>query len=475
MKKYISLFLAALMLLSLLAGCGKKSDGGDGTRTLVLRNTAGLSTNDPHATTNTHDYTVFENIYEGLYDLNEATGGYDLRLAEKVEANDDATEYTVTLKQGVKFHNGETMTADDVVFSYAHAQKDAHMGSYCRPLDHVEKVGTGPYMWDENNYNPLSSWSAVAFEDYHRGKAKIEKITWNVIADDTSAITALQNGELDYMVVPISYWEDIKASNKFNCVEKESNEVMLFCINVESKTHGELLRNDNIRLAMMYALDRDGINKLVCDGYGTPTYMYINPNYAAAAPASDSLKNPIPYNLQKAKELLAQEGYPDGIDIGEFNVAAGRNENFGVAVQAQLEAAGIKSTLVVSDYNVAGDRNVAQEYDICIAYDCGNYDFNNFEQQSSSAAIGLTNVLFNGPSGKFNDLSAKFDEWLKEGSSTADEAKRLEIYTEMYNAYYDTHTQVPLINLPSCVAYSKDLNAIAVPTDYRVYDWSWNS
>ena len=43
MKKYISLFLAALMLLSLLAGCGKKSDGGDGTRTLVLRNTAGLS------------------------------------------------------------------------------------------------------------------------------------------------------------------------------------------------------------------------------------------------------------------------------------------------------------------------------------------------------------------------------------------------------------------------------------------------
>ena len=49
------------------------------------------------------------------------------------------------------------------------------------------------------------------------------------------------------------------------------------------------------------------------------------------------------------------------------------------------------------------------------------------------------------------------------------------IRDRMYNAYYDTHTQVPLINLPSCVAYSKDLNAIAVPTDYRVYDWSWNS
>src|SRR5699024_6586182 len=119
-----------------------------------------------------------------------------------------------------------------------------------------------------------TAWSAVAFEDYHRGKAQIERVTWHVIEDDTSAITALQNGEIDYMIVPISYWEDIKASDKFTTVEKESNEVITFCINIESENYGELFRNDNIRLAMMYALDRDGINQLVCDGYGTPTYLH---------------------------------------------------------------------------------------------------------------------------------------------------------------------------------------------------------
>ena len=131
----------------------------------------------------------------------------------------------------------------------------------------------------------MTSWSAVAFEDYHRGKAAIDKITWNVIEDDTSAITALQNGEVDYMIVPISYWEDIKSSDKFTCIEKESNEVMTFCINIESPTYGSILQNDLVRLAIMYAIDRDGVNKLVCDGYGTPTYMYINPSYAAAAPS----------------------------------------------------------------------------------------------------------------------------------------------------------------------------------------------
>lgn len=522
MKRIIALLMSTLMLVSVLAGCGggESQDNTAGESTVTLRNTAFLTTSDPNQTTNTHEYTVHENIYEGLYDLNEASGGYDLRLAESIEANEDATEYIVALRQDVKFHNGEQMTADDVVFSYELAQNSPKQASYVRPLDHVEKVdeytvkivmnqsfspighmlhkvkilsqkevteqgdnfgkiankaGTGPYMWDENNYNPKTSWSAVAFEDYYRGKASIDRITWNVIEDDTSAITALINGEIDYMIVPITYWEDVKASDKFTCVAKESNEVMTFCINIESSTYGDILQNDLVRLAIMYALDRDGVNKLVCDGYGTPTYMYINPSYAAAAPSADSLENPIPYDLEKAKALLAEAGYPDGVYVGEFIAAAGRNESYAIAIHAQLEAAGIKSTLVVSDYSVAGDRLVAQEYDLAMAYDCGNYDFNNFEQQSSSSSVGIKNCVYDGPSGKFNELSDKFDEWLKEGASTADMEKRIEIYTEMYNAYYDTHTLTPVITIPSCVAYNKDLNAVAVPTDYRVYDWSWNS
>ena len=250
---------------------------------------------------------------------------------------------------------------------------------------------------------------------------------------------------------------------------------MTFCINIESPDYGSVLQNDLVRLAIMYAIDRDAVNQLVCDGYGTPTYMYINPSYAAAAPTADSLENPIPFDLEKAKELLAEAGYPDGVDVGEFIAAAGRNESYAIAIQAQLEAAGIRSTLVVQDYSVAGDRLVAQEYDLAMAYDCGNYDFNNFEQQCSSASVGIKNCVFDGPAGKFNDLSKKFDEWLKAGASTADEEERIAIYTELYNAFYDTHTLTPVITIPSCIAYNKDLNAVAVPTDYRVYDWSWNT
>ena len=88
MKRNISLLMAALMLVTLLAGCGAKNgsgESGSGVRAVTLRNTAFMTTSDPFATTNTHDYTVHENIYEGLYDLNEANGGDDPRPGGKKE------------------------------------------------------------------------------------------------------------------------------------------------------------------------------------------------------------------------------------------------------------------------------------------------------------------------------------------------------------------------------------------------------
>ena len=78
MKRFISLLMATLMLVTLLAGCGdnaNKDQGSDeSTNSVTLRNTGFLTTSDPNQTTNTHEYTVHENIYEGLYDLNEASG-----------------------------------------------------------------------------------------------------------------------------------------------------------------------------------------------------------------------------------------------------------------------------------------------------------------------------------------------------------------------------------------------------------------
>ena len=84
----------------------------------MLRNALGMQTTDPADTNETDVLTVNEQIYEGLYTLDESGGGYQPCLAKKIDISDDATVYTITLQDGVKFHNGKELTAKDVKASY---------------------------------------------------------------------------------------------------------------------------------------------------------------------------------------------------------------------------------------------------------------------------------------------------------------------------------------------------------------------
>lgn len=521
MKKYVALMLAMLTLLTILAGCGGNASGGDGAgpvpdsgsgeakTSITLRDAANMTTTNPADTNIANDYLVHEQIYEGLYDLDEANGGYTQRLAKDVQISDDGLTYTVTLQDAV-FHNGEKLTANDVAFSYQWYMDHPKYNSYTNMIDHVDVVdettanivlkspyspilhsfhkikilsekevtgqgskfgtianlaGTGPYMWDESRFNSNSGWTLVANENYWRGAPAIKTIDYVVIEDDTAAVIALQNGEIDYMPVPLANWEEIKGTGKFDTMEIESNDLFTLCINWESS---DVLDNDLVREAILCAVDRDAINMIVCEGMGTPTHTYINPNYAEAAPTE--VANPVEYNPERARELLAQAGYPNGVDVGEFIVAAGRNEQYATVIQANLEEVGITAHLTPLEYAVAADRGAAQEYNLFIAYDCGNYDFNNFRQQAHSECVGMYQVHFGG---KYADLQKHFDELLEEGAILTDEDERIEVYTELYNLYYDTHTQVPLVVPPACIAWNKNLNAVPVPSCIRVYDWSW--
>lgn len=140
MKKIIALCLAVVMTLGLLAGCGKKTD--DNTdpseKTLVLRAETAFTTLDPANSNNTHDIKLYDQIYEGLYGMNEAEGGYYNELAKDVQVSDDSMTYTITLKDGITFQNGEALTASDCVFTYERAFKNANMTYLTTMIDSVE-------------------------------------------------------------------------------------------------------------------------------------------------------------------------------------------------------------------------------------------------------------------------------------------------------------------------------------------------
>ena len=145
MKKQASLLLAGMLLITSLSACGESPEPNTGEEngehsSITLRNYMALPTTDPADTNETGVLTVNEQIYEGLYALNEAEGGYDKLLAKEVEISDDGTIYDITLQDGVKFHNGETMTSADVVFSYEHFMANSKYNTYTNMIVDVEAV-----------------------------------------------------------------------------------------------------------------------------------------------------------------------------------------------------------------------------------------------------------------------------------------------------------------------------------------------
>ena len=515
MKKQASLLLAGMLLITSLSACGESPEPNTGEEngehsSITLRNYMALPTTDPADTNETGVLTVNEQIYEGLYALNEAEGGYDKLLAKEVEISDDGTIYDITLQDGVKFHNGETMTSADVVFSYENFMSNSKYNTYTNMIVDVEAVddthvritldrpyspilhtfykvkilsqkevesqgdefgtvanlaGTGPYSWDLDAYKPTTSWTLNAFEDYWQGAPSIKTINYVVIEDDAAAVIALENGEIDWMTVPLANWDDIKNSGKFATDERQSNEIFFLSINWEAS---DILANDKVREAIAYAMDREAMNQIVCEGLGTVTNLYINPNYAEAAPTECDIT--YPHDVEKAKELLAEAGYPNGVDIGEIVVAAGRNEAYATVLQANLAEAGITAKLTALEYGAAVDRSAIQDFDLYVAYDSGNYDFNNFRQQAHSESVGIMTISFVGD--KFD--YKHFEELFAEGERLTNEEDRRAVYTELYNEVMATYCQLPMVVPPVCSAWNPDLNVVSVPTYYRVADWSWS-
>lgn len=136
MKRFVALILALVMAAGVLAGCssnntegtsGNSGGSNTGEKTLIMRTDTAFTSLDPANSNNTHDIKLYDQIYEGLYGMDEAHGGYYNELAEDVQVSDDSLVYTVTLKDGVTFQNGEPLTASDCVFTYERAFENANM------------------------------------------------------------------------------------------------------------------------------------------------------------------------------------------------------------------------------------------------------------------------------------------------------------------------------------------------------------
>ena len=305
-------------------------------------------------------------------------------LAESWSASEDGLGYEFVLRQEAKFHNGEPVTAEDVKFSFERYRGASHDliknrvaavetpdprhvrfklkqpwpdfltfyatasgAGWIVPKKYVEKVGdegfkkapvgAGPYKFV--SFTPGLELVFEAFDQYWRKTPNVKRLVFRVIPDETTRLAALKQGEIDILYsIRGELAEELQKTPGLTLkpVIPQGPWWIYFPEQWDPKSPWH---DERVRRAASLAIDRKGINDAITLGYSKITGSIIPYTFEYFWQPPEPVHDPA-----KAKQLLAEAGYPDGFDAGEHYVDSSYS-NFGEAVLDNLLAVGIRAKL----------------------------------------------------------------------------------------------------------------------------------
>lgn len=497
-KKLLALFLALVMVGAVLPGCGdgSKDPGGQGNNGKTGEPvkggeiTVGIAQDlddslDPHQTVAAGTREVLFNIFEGLVKPN-SDGEMIPAVAEKYELSEDGTTYTFTLREGVKFHNGQTVTAEDVVYSINRcaavpegqekplvaafsavksvealdektvavtiAQRDLEFISYMTaaiiPADYENQdtapVGTGPFKFVSRT--PQQDFVMERFEDYWGAPAWLDKVTYKICENADALVMNLNGGSID-LCAHLTSAQASQLNQNFQVLEGTMNLVQAIYLNNQAKPFD----NQLVRQALCYAIDRQGIMDMVADGHGTAVGSSIYPAFTKYF--VPELVDKYPHDVAKAKELLAQAGYPDGFDM-TISVPNNYQPHMDTAevVAEQLREAGINVTIQPVEWSTWLDTiyNGRQFQATVVGVDAANMTARAMLERFTSD-YGKNFINYNNPA---------YDALFQQAINAQDEAEQTDLYKQMETMLADTAANVYIQDLCDLVAMRQDLGGL---------------
>jgi len=494
MKKALALILTLCLLFTV--GCGGGSDdqsGGSGEAkdTLVWVQQADVTSLDPHVGKETPAVAVTCQIFDTLLVMDENNQPSPL-LAESYENVDELT-WRLKLRQDVKFHDGEPMTAEDVVFSLNRAIQSPYVSYVVDVIDDVtaeddytvliktkqpyapllsnltvpftaivpkhvveadeeafrlNPVGTGAYRfgeWKQGEYVKLT-----ANEDYFLGAPKTANLQMKVVPEASQRLIALETGEADLAyVISANDTQRIKDSSEIQLFEAPSQSVTYLTQNMTK----EYFANEKVRQAIRYAVDTKLIVDSMLYGNGQPANSLIPISSFGYSDKSKVYE----HDVEKAKQLMVDAGYPDGFSCTLSVTDDPVKMEVCQVIQNQLKEIGIDVSIQVREYGTWIDELGTGSHDlsftgwVCVTADA---DYNYYSLYHSSQVGYPGNDAFL----KNEDV----DRLVMAGRETADPAERQKDYDQLEELLGDITPYTPLYYSSVNVGASNKVEGFAV-------------
>lgn len=449
-KKLIVLMLLILALS--ITGCGKNEEKPveDILKIAYTTDPQGL---DPQRTAAVSTFNVTGSIYETLLAI---TPDWEIepRLAETYEVSPDGMEITFKLREGVLFHNGREMKAEDVKNSferlkgeespkakdYANIKEINVLNDYeisfrtekldvelakafiypwtaIVPIEEAETlkskpVGTGAYKFKE--WIPQQQVILTANENYYLEPAKIKELEFKLIPDATSQMAALQTGDIHLAEIQGNQVEVLKNDENLKIYSEPMNAVQLLALNLDN----EIFKDVRVRRAIAMAINKEDINSTVVYGYGSNVGAHLPVNYPDYYDTNDVIQ----YNPEEAKKLLAEAGYENGLTLEmilpknyQIHMDAGQ------VIADQLSKIGVNVEIKVVEWGQwLSDVYSGKQYEMTVVGLSGRLDSYYFLKR------------YHSQSGDFiSYITGDIDALLEASTSELDPVKRKDIFKEI--------------------------------------------
>lgn len=487
-KKQSFLVMLIMILTIALSACSGDKSGGESTsdnNTSTKPSDGGTmkvgipqdleDSLDPHIAVAAGTQEVLFNIFEGLVKPDE-NGNLIDAVAQSHEILENGKVYQFTLRDEVKFHDGSTVTAEDVKYSInrcADTSNGEPLVSAFSVIENVEildektvkitltepdteflaylttaiipkeydkqatnPIGTGPFSFVSRS--PQENLIVKRFGDYWGEKAHLEEVEFRIVADTDMIVTNLKGGSID-MFQRLTSTQTAELTEGFRLHEGTMNLVQALYLNHQVKPFDDI----KVRQALCYAVNPQEIIDMIADGKGTEVGSSMYPAFGKYY--DETLKDIYDTDVEKAKKLLSDAGYPDGFDMS-ITVPTNYQPHVDTAqiIVEQLKKIGVKAEIKPIEWSSwLSDVYAGKQYETTVVG----------VDASSMTARAMLERFTTGHSGNFvNYNNPKYDTLFAEAVRETEDEEQVKKYRELQKILAEDAANVYIQDMASMVA-----------------------